>query len=240
MSSEREEIRRALQELADDPAAEIRRRAVCDVTAGGLARLGHLLWVNGALLGRQRGPTFRDERVVGIATVAQIGGELGTVALLEAGNLYSAAALVRQLVEVEYLAAAFGEDHDIAAQWLRADRDERRQFWSPARLRKRAQGRFLSTDYWHHCDIGGHPATPGMQLLPGHSGQLPAIYWADLAGHLQGVWRGVFSAATEGGAVEIPESWQLPDVNGVAEAWVSTDGLWAALQDLGAILHEDF
>jgi phage/plasmid primase-like uncharacterized protein len=47
--------------------------------------------------------------VVGVATVAQISGELGAgaVALLEAGNNYAAAALIRQLVEVEYLASAF-------------------------------------------------------------------------------------------------------------------------------------
>jgi hypothetical protein len=67
------------------------------------------------------------------------------------------------------LAAAFAEEHEIAGEWLRASREERIRFWSPTRLRERAGGRFLKTDYWHHCEMGGHPATRGMSLLPGHT-----------------------------------------------------------------------
>jgi hypothetical protein len=136
---------------------------------------------------------FGDDRAVGVATVAQIGGELatGAVDLLNATNRYAACALVRQLVEVEYLATAFAEEHEIAAVWLRADRDERLKFWSPARLRQRAKGRFLNADYWNHCELGGHPATAGMRLLPGHEGMHMAYLWTDLAGHLAGIWRAV-------------------------------------------------
>jgi hypothetical protein len=78
---------------------------------------------------------FGSDDVVGLATVCQVGGELarGAVELLGANNRYGASALVRQLVEVEYLAAAFSEKGDeIAGEWMRADREERKKFWSRA------------------------------------------------------------------------------------------------------------
>lgn len=114
---------------------------------------------------------FGDDRTVGVATVAQIGRELSgaTVDLLQAGHLYAASALTRQLVEVEYLAHAFAHDHGVAAGWLPADRKERLAFWTPAAVRKRADGAFPAEDYRRHCDLGGHPTTEERQLLPDHS-----------------------------------------------------------------------
>ena len=121
-----------------------------------------------------------------------------------------------------------------SAEWLRANRDERIRFWSPARLRERAKGRFLRTDYWHHCDMGGHPATPGMSLLPGHTERFPTAYlWADLAGHLDGIWRAVVESTERFLEGPVPADWELPDVQTAVDDWHETDGLYAALQDLG-------
>ena len=102
---------------------------------------------------------------------AQIGGELadGTIALLRAGQRYGAAALIRQLVEVEYLAAVFAGGSTIAADWMRTTRDERLKFWSPTKLRQLASREFLPSDYWTHCEFGGHPTPRALALLPDHS-----------------------------------------------------------------------
>lgn len=243
--SERVEIARLLHELGSDPEATASRIAVCEVIAAALARLGQLLWLAGAISGTDRKTgvspfSFGDDRTVGVATVAQIGAELaaGAITLLKADNLYAANALIRQIVEVEYLADVFEAQDGIAADWLRADRQQRLDFWSPGRLRQRAGGRFLSTDYWRHCEIGGHPATPGMQLLPGHRRPNAAYFWADMAGHLSGIWHSLAEMMQQL-SEPIPPEIGIPDVDAAIHRWHSADGLYAALGDLSQILRED-
>lgn len=244
--TERAEVAELLNDLAADPQSSALRAEVCRITGLGLARLGNLLWVSGYLVGPDRPAgaspyQFGDDRAVGLATVAQIGGELaaGAVGLLTAGNLYSAACLIRQLVEVEYLACAFGENDKIAADWLRADRDKRRTFWSPKRLRERANGQFLSRDYWSHCERGGHPSVEGMQLLPNHNNMPAAYVWADLASHLVGIWRGVSEAAKQLKGLPNELDPAMPDVDGAIEAWREGDDFSAALRDLDTIRRDD-
>jgi hypothetical protein len=243
--TDRAEISRLLDELADDAEASASRIRVCEEIADALARLGKLLWLSGALSGTDRitGTSpfgFGDDRMVGLATICQIGGELGrgAVELLKADSRYAAAALVRQLVEVEYLADAFAEEHEIAAQWLRADRKQRVEFWSPGNLRKRASGRFLNTDYWHHCEMGGHPASPGMRLIPGHIQLNAGMLWVDLAGHLAPLWRAVVKA-TERLKGTIPLEAGFAGIDDSIRAWHATDGLYAALGDANGILRND-
>jgi hypothetical protein len=64
---------------------------------------------------------FGSDATVGLAIVAEIAAELisGTLTLLDQDGLYGAAALLRQLVEVEYLCWAFAEDEDEAKRWMR-------------------------------------------------------------------------------------------------------------------------
>ncbi|HEY4226027.1 MAG TPA: hypothetical protein VGM70_09455 [Pseudolysinimonas sp.] len=90
-------------------------------------------------------------------------------------NVYSASALVRQLVEVEYLAWACGHDPAEAVDWLTSDRDARLRRWSPQRLRQRAEGRFDDQDYWDHCEAGGHPTPTGILTLHGPSTEHPEL-----------------------------------------------------------------
>lgn len=117
---------------------------VCEAYADALAEIGQLVWTTGNILGPDRAEGesqfgFGNDDVVGLSIVCQVGGELarGILDLLDAGNLYAAQALLRQIVEVEYLAVAFAERDAVAAEWLRADCKARLKFWSPARLRKR-------------------------------------------------------------------------------------------------------
>lgn len=239
-------MRALLGELANDAFAAERRSDVCEAIGVALAEVGKVLWVTGYIIGpdRKSGTSpfkFGDDRAVGIATVAQIGGELsqGAVLLLKAGNQYAASALVRQIVEIEYLAHAFADEHGKAADWLRSDRKERRSFWSPGKLRERAGGIFIPSDYWRHCELGGHPTMEGMALLPEHSGLNPVYLWADLAVHLVSVWNSVVRSAERLLGGPIPEKWKLPDVGAAVEAWRNADGLSAALRDLGSALRDD-
>jgi hypothetical protein len=163
---------------------------------------GQLLWVAGALVGPDRvtgrSPFgFGNDRVVGLAVVAQVGGELcaGAVTLLDVGNLYATAALLRQLVEVEYLAWAFAEDDEEAAAWLRSTKEERMQIWQPRHVRGRSAGRFRAQDYGHHCDIGGHPTPDARRALPDHETIPACVWWGELATHGAGAWGYIARAA---------------------------------------------
>jgi hypothetical protein len=233
-----DEISRTLDELANDETATAARIAVCEAIGAALSRLGQVFWLTGNIVGHDRksGESpfgFGDDGAVGVATIIQMGGALaqGAVQLLKSGNLYAAAALVRQIVEIEYLASAFAADHGKAAAWLRAGRAERLKFWSPAQLRK-GSAKFLASDYWNHCDLGGHPTVSGMGLLPGHRTHSELV-WVDLAGHLSSIWKQVEYLAENLLDGPIPTHWKLPDVTSVRDDWLRADGFYAA------ILHFD-
>ncbi|MBK4347680.1 hypothetical protein [Lacisediminihabitans changchengi] len=83
------------------------------------------------------------------------------------GNAYAASALVRQLVEVEYLAWACAHDPDEAVDWLKSDSEARRKRWQPRHLRERSAGHFDTKDYADHCEAGGHPTPSGILTLNG-------------------------------------------------------------------------
>jgi hypothetical protein len=96
---------------------------------------------------------------------------------------------------------------------------------------------FLKSDYWHHCELGGHPTTRGMVLLPDHVKMNSASLWVDLSGHLLGIWKHTEQLAERLFEGPIPADWKLPDVNATIEEWLETDGYYAAIQHLGGILH---
>jgi hypothetical protein len=233
-----EAAQKALFELASEKRDQKARAKICRIYADALARTGRLLWVHGSLLGSDRAEKkspfgFGNDDVVGLAAVCQVGGELarGAIDLLKADNPYGALALVRQLVEVEYLAAAFAEEDAIAGEWLRANRGARLNFWSPGELRKRSGGKFLSDDYWDHCDRGGHPTREGLYLLPGQGGIPPAFHWADLAGHLYSIWSSVVRAVDARGELFAgdPQA-AFPDVAKATSSWLEKDKLTLVLR----------
>lgn len=104
----------AVEQALLDNTAQAAREGYCRAAAEGFAAVGTALYVGGYFT--------RDDPTSGIALVAQMGGDLalGTVALLEQERFYTAAALTRQLVEVEYLLWTFSETPQDASQWLRA------------------------------------------------------------------------------------------------------------------------
>lgn len=96
--------------------------------------------------------------------VAQISADLmgGVQVLFAGGNDYAASALVRQLIECEYLFRAFRINFAEAARWIDANDAERWDF-SPKKLRK--IGGFDDQEYRQHCNMGGHPHPAAQNLL---------------------------------------------------------------------------
>jgi len=186
----------------DDEKTQERRELLCDAAAVAFSECGKVLWVGGFLIGRDRvegTSPFRygSDATVGISTVTQIGGELvrGALVLLRQGNTYGASALLRQLVEVQYLAWAFAENDVGAERWLRSTPEERAQTWQPRQLRKTSRGRFPTRDYQAHCELGGHPTPEATRLLPDHSDRIPSAFlWVELAAHCTGIWSHVTAA----------------------------------------------
>ncbi|MBK5221577.1 MAG: hypothetical protein JJE52_01605 [Acidimicrobiia bacterium] len=140
-----------------------------------------------------------EERFVafrGAASVIEMANELaaGALALIDQNLRYASSAMIRQLIETEYLLTAFALEFSRAADWTRATPDEIRKKFSPKAMR--ALGGFSNLEYWQHCDMGGHPAPSGRPLLrfnlaanPADDEFLSASVWGDLAQHLRRLWQ---------------------------------------------------
>lgn len=196
-------VRRFVDEAGADPASLAARNAVCLALTGTFKTTGEQLWLLGYVLGTDRrdGESpfgFGSDATVGLAIVAEVAAELisGALTLLDRDGLYGAAALLRQLVEVEYLTWAFAEDEDEAKRWMRSDRKERLSMWQPKHLRDRSGGRFRATDYHGHCECGGHPTPEATTLLAAHSRRVPPeMLRLDLAYHGVSAWRYTIDAS---------------------------------------------
>ncbi len=212
--TDRDTARRLVGEAVADEASRIAREGLCRKLATTFCAAGKLLWTGGYMLGTDRrdGQSpfgFGSDATVGLALVVEIAGQLlsGAVTLLERENLYGAAALLRQIVEIEYLAWAFAEDQQEAMMWLRSTADERRRLWRPQDLRKRSGDRFRASDYRGHCERGGHPTPEATLLLPSHGRQLwSELWWLDLAEHGVSTWRYVADASDRLGYIKEVQS----------------------------------
>ncbi|MEY2485957.1 MAG: hypothetical protein QOH39_1605 [Verrucomicrobiota bacterium] len=170
--------------LTSADSAAAKRMAVA--VAAELDGLTAQLWAFGAAEGARRA----------LAIVAQMGAELalGAAQLYEANRWYAGAALVRQLIEAEYLLFLFATDDNEPEIWLHASEAEAKRAFSPSQMRERSRGRFRVGEYQTHCRIGGHPRLAGHILLKEHITPIsasppklfdPAIQWVDLAQHLE-------------------------------------------------------
>ena len=126
-----------------------------------------------------------------ISILLQIGAALisGSNHLLLANNSYAALALIRQLVEVEYLAWAFEDNKQEAEKWINSNKEERIKFFTPAKLRKAAKGRFRGIDYEFHCEFGGHPVPRAVAILSADVRDLGVqLMLSDMLGHSGRIW----------------------------------------------------
>lgn len=130
-----------------------------------------------------------EEETLAVSLILAIAGDLTNCAgmLYASKNTYSASALVRQLVEIEYLAWAFEYNPAEARKWIKSDKQERMQFFTPAKLRKAAGNRFRGKDYGYHCELGGHPV-PGAAILLNNKDNIGQILLSDMIGHTWRIW----------------------------------------------------
>ncbi len=170
------------------------RSELAAYAAGVFEELGKRLHVVGHVFGSDRddGKSKFDhgnDEAVAISFLLLIASQLisASAELLVGGRQYAGAALLRQLVEVEYLAWAFETRDEDAAIWLRSDKKLREGFFRPAKLREAAKGKFRSRDYGFHCELGGHPVPQGTVLLQGDEGTAQLLL-SDLLGHAGRIW----------------------------------------------------
>jgi hypothetical protein len=178
-----------LAQLSNPNAAAL-RESTCGVLAEALCATGAVLWAFG----------LADQPRRSIAAAVQMAGETarGSVSLLRDSNRYGAAALIRQLVEIEYLLCLFAIDENEPLRWASLEVDAVRKEYQPARMRERCGDRFRSEEYSIHCQVGGHPRFAAAYVLPEHARLGPfseavvfAGGWVDLGQHLVQVWRWV-------------------------------------------------
>ena len=177
-----------------DAAQTAIRNELANFTAATFSHVGEELHAVGHIFGHDRasgaspGGHGSDE-IVAIALLFRIAGQLTSASadLFLDGRHYAAAALLRQMVEIEYLAWAFQNEDQEAERWLRSTSEERRNFFTPAKLRQAADGKFRSKDYGYHCELGGHPV-PGSFVLFSDNAVFHQILLSDLLGHTGRIW----------------------------------------------------
>jgi hypothetical protein len=170
--------------LANDRAQELRARIAHDIPAL-LAENGFRLSVHHQLTG--------DSAGLGFAIAVEMTGELGEGArqLFDADLWYPGAALVRQLLECQYLLALARDDRTEPERWLKSSRKEILSRFMPSHMRRRSAQGFQVAEYQVHCDWGGHPNPKGRDLLRRHEEWRPVSprwLWLDLAQHLAESW----------------------------------------------------
>lgn len=135
-------------------------------------------------------PCRQSEEAIAVSLLLRVAAQLASASadLFSDNRHYAAAALLRQLVEVEYLAWAIDERDQDGEHWLKSDRSQRRNHFSPTKLRQAAQGKFRGKDYNFHCEFGGHPTPMGAAMLLTGNKAREQIMFADLLGHAGRIW----------------------------------------------------
>ena len=179
------------------------RKSFCRATADSLRNIAGWLSVDATLGGGDYRELYETQltdpdRFVAFratAVVIEMASELvsGAVAQLNDDRRFAASTLIRQLLETEYLLRAFAEDFSQASKWALSSPDEIRRLFAPKTMRQIAG--FSNTEYWNHCNLGGHPSPSGRALLrfsrvtsKGDDPFMDASLWGDLAQHLRRLW----------------------------------------------------
>lgn len=189
-----ETIKKALERERSDPNLGAMRLKTSRFVAETFDSIGTILEVSGQIVGEDRKSgvspfKFGNDEVYGMSLILRISGQLieASADLLTNGNAYAGAALLRQIVELEYLAWAFDNRQKDAETWLRSDKKLRQNLFRPAKLREAASNKFRGKDYGFHCELGGHPTPQAITLLANDSLTVQFLL-SDLIGHAEGIW----------------------------------------------------
>src|SRR6266849_3086653 len=186
--------REAMAAAANDKDATECRYELARFSSSELQEAGNELYLMGHFIGPDRAQGSSpfghgNDETVAVSVLLRVAGQLVSASsdLFADGRHYAAAALLRQMVEIEYLAWAFETRDGDAERWLRSDQQERQKFFTPAKLRAAAQGTFRGKDYGYHCELGGHPVPQAGVLLGGDSA-IGQLLLSDLLGHVGRIW----------------------------------------------------
>lgn len=174
-------------ETAQDMNISNSRFAVLEEASTAFAKCADLLQISGYI--------GRNPKELAAALLIRLGGELsgGILILAKQSLAYPAAALLRQLVEVEYLAFIGYADPVNLQNWYEATDEERRKLFTPQKMRKLSDGLFRDSEYWLHCEVGGHPHPKSKILLPAYGPKVPpvAALLPDAVHHIRRLWTSV-------------------------------------------------
>ena len=190
----KQDPRATIRLAAKDDSLTKFRSELARFTAETFSSAGQEIHVLGRLIGSDRADGLSpfghgSDETVALSMLLRIASQLvsGSADMFVDGRSYAAAALLRQIVEIEYLAWAMATREGDGERWLRSDRQQRESFFSPAKLRKAAQGTFRGKDYGYHCELGGHPVPRASVLLDGDPA-VPQLLLADMLGHAGRIW----------------------------------------------------
>jgi len=188
-----EPTREAIAAVANDSELMTFRYELAKFCSSQLDEVGTELQVLGHIIGPDRVPgvpaEYGNDETVAVSVLLRVASQLisASADLFADGRHYAAAALLRQMVEIEYLAWAFETRDGDGERWLRSNQQERQEFFKPAKLRAAAQGTFRGKDYGYHCELGGHPVPLSMILLNDDTA-ISQLLLSDLIGHVGAIW----------------------------------------------------
>lgn len=224
----------------DDELGEL-RRDFCRTAARSLRNVAGWLGIDAVLGGGDlQKPddvlSKNPDRHMGFratAVVIEMASELvsGAIREIDDDRRFAASALIRQLLESEYLLRAFGQEFSQASKWARSSSEDIRRLFRPATMRQ--IGGFSNTEYWNHCDMGGHPSPRGRVLLryspavpKDEAEMMAASIWGDLAQHLRRLWLTTDELLVrEHARYESVRSCDRDPVNELIELWDDRDPL---------------
>ena len=222
-----------LRQFAPDPDLCSLRKTTIIAVASGLEEFGVMLQALGSADGAAVDVSGTDgsdhDAVLAIGVLTRIAAELVGVSgrLLSGSHHYAGAALLRQVVEIEYLTWAFAYKQRDAVDWLNSTHEERVSLFTPAQLRKTSGGRFNTRDYRNHCEQGGHPVPLAAILLGGANRGSAQVLLVDLLLHCWRIadnlseWLRASSAALD------PIAQPLVSVKLMLSKWGDRDPLYA-------------
>ena len=191
MQDLRDKIRLAAK---DDSLTELRSE-LAHFTAETFSNVGREIQLSGCLIGLDRSDGISpfghgNDETVAVSMLLRIATQLVSASadMFMDGRPYAAAALLRQIVEIEYLAWAIATREGDGERWLRSTRQQREAFFTPAKLRKAAQGTFRGKNYGYHCELGGHPVPAGASGLLRDDPATNQLLLADMLGHAGRIW----------------------------------------------------
>lgn len=178
------EVLQAFRDSAADEQVMSARFAVLDTAEATLTTIADLTQTSGGI--------NCDDNELALALLSRLASELsGSICVLaRQSRLYAAGALLRQLIELEYLMFLGYMDPSSLGRWYRADARELRKFFSPQQMRNAADGLFRDEEYWLHCAVGGHPHPKSRILLSSYHPPLDPVasLLPDAVQHLRRLW----------------------------------------------------